>query len=136
MVQLYFLSIVLNALAGYVLLTGNEEGVLEFKSGFSLRDETFRLVLGVLLVIIGLLKILAPPLEGDVRVVGDLFPAVTGFLSGFILIFEYYRNRSSLEKPEHTEKPDHFLLKNRKIIGIAALVAAALHFLFPKVLFL
>lgn len=135
MLQFYFLSIILNALAGYILITGDVKGVLEFKSNFSLMDETFKLVVGILCAVTGLLKLLSP-IEGDLPVIGDLFPAILGLLAGFILIFEYYKNRSSLEESENTEKIDRILISNRKIIGIAALVIAVLHFLFPKVLLL
>ena len=135
MLQFYFLSVVLNALAGYILVSGEDKGILEFKGGFSLKDETFRLVVGILSVVTGLLKILSV-IEGDVPVVGDLFPALTGFLSGFILLFEYYRNRSSIDSIESTVKIDRILIANKKVIGMAAVIAAALHFLFPKVLLL
>jgi len=135
MLQFYFLSIALNALAGYILITGNEFGVLEFKSSFSLKDETLRLVIGILSVVTGILKILSP-VEGDIPVVGDLIPALAGLLAGFVLIFEYYRNRSSLETTEHTERIDRILISNKRIIGVLAIIAAALHFLFPKVLLL
>ena len=135
MLQFYFLSIFLNVLAGYILITGDEGGVLEFKSGFSLKDETFKLVVGILSVLTGLLKILSP-IEGDIPVVGDLIPAVSGFVCGFILIFEYYRSRSSLQTSEHTEKVNRLLVGNKKLIGVVALIVAVLHFLFPKVLLL
>ena len=135
MLQFYFLSIVLNALAGYILITKDSDDVLKFKGGFSLKDETFRLVVGILSALTGLLKILSV-VEGDVPVVGDLVPALTGIFSGFILIFEYYRSRTSLRVSEQAEKVDRLLVANKKIIGVAALVAAALHFLFPKVLLL
>ena len=135
MLQFYFLSIALNALAGYILLTGDRNDALEFKSGFSLKDETFRLVVGILSVIVGLLKILSV-VEGDVPVVGDLFPALSGFLCGFILIFEYYRSRTSLDISKHSEKVDRLLVSNKRIIGIIALITAVLHFLFPTVMLL
>ena len=135
MIQFYFLSIVINALAGYIFIAGDEGGVLEFKSGLSLKDETVRLVLGILSVITGLFKILSP-VEGNVPVVGDLIPALVGFVCGFILIFEYYRNRMSVNNPEQSEKIDRILVSNKKIIGIVAIAAAALHFLFPRVLLL
>jgi hypothetical protein len=135
MIQFYFLSIVLNALAGYLLFSGDESDALEFKGGFSLKDETFKLVVGILSALTGLLKILSS-VEGDVRVVGDLVPAITGLLGGFVLVFEYYRNRSSPEISDGAEKMDRFFSANKKIIGIVSLVAAVLHFLFPRVLFL
>ena len=135
MLQFYFLSIVLNSLAGYLLISGDSEDILEFKGGFSLRDETFKLIVGILAVAVGLLKLLSV-IDGDVPIIGDLFPALAGFLSGFILIFEYYRTRTTVESTDQTEKIDRILVRNKKIIGIAAFVAAALHFLFPKALLL
>jgi len=133
MVQFYFLSIVFNALAGYILISEDDD-VLEFKSGFSLKDDTFKFVVGILSAAVGLLKILSA-IEGDVRVIGDLFPAASGLLTGFILIFEHYRSRLSHETSEQTEKIEK-LFGYKKIIGVAAFIAAALHFLFPKVLLL
>jgi len=135
MIQFYFLSVLLNGLAGYILFTGDEGAVLEFKSGFSLKDETFKFVLGILLAITGLLKFLSP-IEGDIPIIGDFFPGLVSLLAGFVLIFEYYRNRSSLDSTEHTERIDRILVKNKKIIGMAAIIAAILHFIFPKVLLL
>ena len=135
MLQFYFLTVFLNALAGYILFTGDENGVLEFRSDFSLRDETFKFIVGILSVVTGLLKILSP-IEGDIPVIGDLVPGIANFLSGFILIFEYYRNRSSMDNSERTDRIDRILIRNKKIIGAAAIIAAILHFLFPKVLLL
>jgi len=137
MLQFYFLSIVMNALAGYILITGDEDSrsPLVFKGGFSIKDETFRLVVGIISALTGLMKILSV-VDGDVPVIGDFFPALAGFLSGFILIFEYYRTRTSLESSDSTEKVNRLLVANKKVIGMAAIVAAVLHFLFPTVLLL
>ena len=132
MLQFYFLSIVINLLAGYLLYKGDEDAVLAFKSGISLNDETVKLVTGVLSVIVGLMKILSV-IEGDVPVIGDLIPALTGFLAGFLLMYENYKNRTTLEG---SEKIDRILVGNRKIIGAAAIIAGVLHFFFPRVLLL
>jgi len=135
MLQFYFLSIAMNALAGYILITGDGDSPFTFKNGFSLKDETFKLVVGIIAALTGLMKILSV-IEGDVPVIGDFFPALAGFLAGFILIFEYYRSRTSMEASDNTEKVNRLLVANKKVIGVAALVAAALHFLFPTVLLL
>jgi len=135
MLQFYFLSVLLNALAGYILFTGDEKGVLEFKGNLSLKDETVRFVIGILTALTGLLKLLSP-VKGDVPVIGDLVPAIMGFLCGFALIFEYYRNRSSVEVTDRTERIDRILVSNKKIIGIAGIVAAILHFIFADVMLL
>jgi hypothetical protein len=136
MIQFYLLSILLNGLSGYVLVKepGDEDSELETGFRLSLGNETCRFVLGILTILMGLLKILSS-VQGDVRIVGDLIPALAGFLAGFVLVFEYYRSRSTLE-PEHTEKIEQLLVQNKKWVGFLALAAAALHFLFPSVLFL
>jgi hypothetical protein len=137
MIQFYFLSIFLNALSGYVLAFSpdvDDVDAMENKFRIPIYKESFRLVLGVLTILTGLLKILSA-IQGDVPVIGDLFPALAGFLAGFILIFEYYRSRSSIE-PEHTEKIEQHLIKNKKWVGFLTLAAAVLHFLFPTVLLL
>jgi hypothetical protein len=136
MIQFYFLSILLNGVTGYVLGIEQEgdEGSLDTGFKFSFRNATFRLVLGILAVLTGLLKLLSVT-SGDIPVIGDLVPALTGFVVGFILVFEYYNSRSELS----TEKADKlalFLKRNRKWIGFIAIASAALHFLFPSVLLL
>ena len=107
---------------------------MEFKSGFSLKDEIFKFVTGILSLLIGLLKLLSV-IEGDVPVIGDLLPAAANLLSGLVLVFEYYRSRSSVVVTAQADGIG-ILLGYKKIIGIASLVAAVLHFLFPKVLLL
>jgi hypothetical protein len=134
MIQLYFLSIFLNAIAGFVLVSGSGDGDMEIRTGVSLNNETLRLVLGILSMIVGVLKLLSAT-EGDIPVLGDLVPALTGFIAGFILIYEYYREHSTLE-PEKIAAVIAVLLDHKKIIGFLSMIAGALHFLFPKVLLL
>ena len=88
MLQFYFLSIVCNAAAGFVLFRNEEYPVSDdpgFK--FSIYNETFRMSLGVVTCLIGILKILSV-VPGEVKIIGDLLPALAGILSGFILLFE------------------------------------------------
>jgi hypothetical protein len=134
MIQFYFLSIVFNAAAGYCLITGGEDGEAESGLLASVQNETFRLILGILATVTGLLKLLSS-VQGDVPVAGDLLPALIGFITGFILLFEYYRGRAAIES-EFSEKLEGLLIKNKRWIGFLALAAAGFHFLFPTVLFL
>jgi hypothetical protein len=137
MIQFYFLSILFNAVVGYLLAMedrGTDTSSLEASFRFSVKNETFRLILGILTMLMGLLKILSS-VQGDVPVIGDLIPALTGMASGFILAFDYYQGHSSLNE-EKSEKLSRILGKNRRWIGFAAMASAALHFLFPSVLFL
>jgi hypothetical protein len=136
MIQFYFLSILLNALSGYALIKNSDDDAAGLETGFrlSFQNEICRLILGGAAILTGLLKILSS-LRGDVPVVGDIAPALAGLLAGFVLVFEYYRGRSTLE-PEHTEKIEQVLLHNKKWIGYFALTTAILHFFLPTVLFL
>ena len=144
MLQFYFLSVLMNALAGYILFFGdssNSSGVLDFRCGFSVKSETYRFVVGILTAFTGLFKLLSS-IQGDLPLIGDIVPAAAGILCGLILIFEYYRNRSAPgDSPEYSaddsgqpKKIDGFLIANKKLIGAAAMIAAILHFLFPTVL--
>ena len=141
MIQFYLLSVLLNALAGYLLLFGGSGGVLEFKAGFSLKDETLRLVVGIASAVTGLFKLLSP-VAGNVTLVGDIVPAAAGLLCGFALIFESYHNRNSTDGDDTDDsaqaprKIDRALVANKRIIGAAAIIASVLHFVFPMVLLL
>jgi hypothetical protein len=132
MLQFYFLSILCNAAVGFVLFKDEEHPVsddLGFK--ISIHNASFRLYLGIAACLTALLKILSV-VSGDIPIIGDIIPAFVGILAGFVLVFEYYKHHSSLES-EKSEKLELFFEKNRKWIGIAAIAAAALHFLFPTV---
>ncbi|MDR2136250.1 MAG: hypothetical protein LBO76_06500 [Treponema sp.] len=136
MVQFYFLSILLNAAAGFVLFTnggGGGAGAIEEEIRFSLQNETFRLILGILGAVTGLLKLLSP-VQGDIPVIGDLVPAAAGLVTGFILLFDYYHGRSFFEEGDN--RMTQIITVNRKWIGFAAMIVAALHFIFPQVLLL
>jgi hypothetical protein len=134
MIQFYFLSILFNAVSGYLLIndTDQEPGVTEGDIRLLMRNETLRLILGVLTMLMGLLKLLS---STDLPVIGDLIPSAMGLISGFILIFDYYRRHSTLES-EKSEKLSGTIGKNRRWIGFIAIASAALHFLFPSVLLL
>ncbi|MDR2101158.1 MAG: hypothetical protein LBP43_01145 [Treponema sp.] len=136
MIQFYFLSIFFNAITGYILITDGDRDEESLGSGirFSIRDKTLHLVLGILAAITGLLKLLSS-IQGDVPVLGDIIPAIIGFVVGFILVFEYYRDHSSLDNEKY-EKIEMILIKNKKFIGFVALISAGIHFLFPQVLLL
>ncbi len=135
MIQFYFLSILCNALAGYALLANADspssplDGIRSY-----VLDETFRLVLGVLTMATGFFKILSV-VRGDIPVIGDLFPALMGLSSGFILMYEFYKSRATVTSKE-SQKIEGIFIKNRKWFGYLTVISAGTHFLFPTVLFL
>jgi hypothetical protein len=136
MIQFYFLSILFNAATGCVLINEGTDTESSIESGlkFSLKNESFRLILGILTMVTGLLKLLSPT-QGDIPIIGDLLSSVTGLAAGFILLFGYYQGRSVIEDDKNARLGE-IVGKNRKWVGFAALIVAALHFLFPQALLL
>jgi len=141
MIQLYFLSILCNSFAGYILLTGidNETngsdtiGSMQ-KAHFSIKNPIVYLVSGILCIVTGVLKLLSPTMDG-VLILGDLVPAAAGIIAGLMLIFGIYR-QDSFSKSGELEKLSVNLLTFRKPIGIGLLIVSLVHFLFPQALFL
>jgi len=133
MPQLYFLSILCNGLAGYVLFTGNENNVT-VTAQISFKSPTFHLVLGIMCAVTGILKLLSPSFDG-ILILGDLIPAATGLIAGLLLIFGIYRQDMSAKAGE-LDRLGVSLLTFRKPIGLGLMVCALVHFLFPQALFL
>lgn len=175
MIQFYFLSILLNLLAGLIFIYAvkdslqsdivpsdsddsffhsSESDDLDFDSdqNFSdvksnpeksqlkslalpfLGDKTLQLVVGILSALTGLMKLLSP-IQFDVPVVGDLIPALTGLVSGAVLLLDWYQTQSGLELPLPLSIQNVYT-NGRKYLGIFCVIAATLHFIFPRVLFL
>jgi hypothetical protein len=134
MLPFYFLTILFNAISGYVLAFRKEGIQGENAFSFSFDNEVFRLALGAASIFTGLFKILSP-VAGNIPVIGDLVPALANLAGGCILIFEYYRNRTTL-RSEAVEQLGDVVDKNRKIVGFVSIGAAVLHFVFYSVPFL
>ena len=137
MYQIYLLSIVTILLSGIALAYDRLQQSLRIGSLFNeemLSGPTFRLILGVVTLLVGFFQFLTVA-PGDVLVVGDLVPALTGILLGSILAIDYYRERSTVET-SLMEALDRVFVKNGSNFGIIGIVVALLHFLFHRVLFL
>jgi len=132
MIQLYFLSILCNGLAGYVLFSGSDNTAE--KTGFSINTPTFHLVLGIMCAVVGILKLLSPTMD-KVIILGDLIPCAGGLIAGLMLIFGIYRQDMSAKAGE-LDRLGVSLLAFRKPIGLGLLAISILHFLFPQALFL
>jgi len=136
MVQFYLLSILMNIVAGYSLVSHETQpkgtkfdGIREF-----LKDGTIRLVLGILCSTVGFFKLLTV-MRGDIPVVGDLVPSLAGMAAGFTLLLEFYRGNSNVTT-DTLEKLDAIFVANKRIVGIVSIVSGFVHFLFANVLFL
>ena len=137
MVQFYFLSILANLVGGLALSAGYLEKRFPGLSGvreFFAAKPGLRVFLGVTAATTGFLKLLSAT-AGDVRVVGDLVPALCGLLLGTALLFDRYREKSTVSSAT-VEKVDRMLAKKQSLIGVVGVVVGLLHFLLPGVLLL
>jgi hypothetical protein len=137
MYQIYFLSILLNLVAGIVLA---HESLME-KISFDkvivpdlLQNPGFKAGLGVFTFVVGFLKFLSVT-QGDVPVAGDLLPALSGLIMGFTLVLQYYKEKSNVTT-DAVKTMDNIFAKNRNFIGIIGIIIAVIHFFLPRVLFL
>jgi hypothetical protein len=138
--QLWFLSVLLNVFAGLVLIFSprTDDGEMmdvsiESAAPAFFQHTTFRLVLGILCALIGIIKLFIT-LPG-IPIIGDLLPALAGIVGGGSLLVDYYKNSSSLavEFPAMVRK---ICIDDRKYAGIVCIIVAVLHFVFPKFYFL
>lgn len=121
-----------------VMGDGGDSASIENTLKFSPRSGAFRLVMGILTALTGILKLLSPSVD-NIPILGDLVPALAGIVAGFILVFGYYRENASPPLEEGGGKLDRIgeiFLHYKKAAGIILLAAALLHFLFPQALFL
>jgi hypothetical protein len=136
MVQFYLLSVIMNIVAGYALLSFQTEpkgtkfdGIREF-----LKDSTIRLVIGILCATVGFFKLLTV-MRGDIPVLGDFFPSLAGMAAGLTMLLEFYHANSTVATTT-IEKLDAIFISNRRLVGIVAITSGLVHFLFANVLFL
>lgn len=160
MLQFYFLSVLLNALTGIVLvcatdflstsasspgtapedddfLFGSEEGAAPEErrgpeaGGSFLDDMTFRLALGILTAFMGFMKLFVS-FGGSCPVLGDLLPALAGIAGGAVLLVEHLAvGRDDILLPDALER---FCTAGRRIVGCVCIGAAVLHFIVPRLL--
>ncbi len=130
MVQFYFLSVFMNLLGGLSLMLSPITSQRPAIAGLRvfLRDPTVSLVTGILAAVVGAFKLLTV-IRGDIPVVGDFLPAVAGITVGSTLILEHFRGGQG-------SRFEVFLLEHKAAIGLSAIIAGGVHFLFPMVLFL
>jgi hypothetical protein len=138
MLQFYLLSILLNCVAGFILISNKtpqaENESLETKTPELFKDKTFKLVIGIMCCFSALVKLLTS-FPGAVPILGDLIPSVAGLLGGASLLIEYYITQSPSEA-KLNPKLETIFIANKKYIGILCILSALLHFLFPKVILL
>jgi hypothetical protein len=137
MYQVYFLSVVSLVLSSIALGFDTLDERLHVGSFFSasaVKSPSFRLGLGIVTLVVGILQFLTTA-DGDVPVVGDLIPALTGIVLGGTLIVIYYKEKST-EESQTLDRLDRAFVQNASNLAYVGLVVALLHFLLHRVLFL
>lgn len=124
MLQFYFLSILFNLLAGFVLIN-SEKNYLDVKL---LNEKKFRLVLGILSGLAGVIKLFVV-VRTDIIILGDLLPAIAGIAGGIALLI----HEDNEKLPDWAKK---VFVANKYLVGICCMSIAIVHFVFPGALFL
>ena len=133
MVQFYALSVFVNLIAGLVVSTDSEDikNTTLLKVRDFVKDQTVGFTWGLLALVIGVFKLLSP-LQGDVPVVGDIVPAVSGIALGVVMLFDFFKAGTQISS-EIVDKIGGHIAKHRRAIGLFGMVSAVLHFFMPSV---
>jgi hypothetical protein len=156
MAQLYFLSIILNLVAGFVLVMREKKNGMEStgvddpemdpetsgrtgttKKEFSFQDlavnKGFHFFIGTVTFIIGVFKLLAS--YDGIVIVGDLLPAAAGVVLGGMLFVDYFKSTTTVQS-EIIDRLEQVFLRNKKYFGAAGIAVAIVHFIFPQIVLL
>lgn len=129
MVQFYFLSIIANFFGGAALAAdylGSKFPAFESMKGTFEKREV-KIGLGFTALIVGIFKLIVKPVGWAIPVAGDLVPALTGITVGLVLLLDFLKQKTGLEKT---------VMTYRMPLGIFSIIVAFLHFLFPGALLL
>ncbi len=137
MAQFYLLSVLSNMVAGLTLAGDYLGEKIPFLASFkNLRaNRPATVTIAIVTAIIGLIKLIVLSPGETVPVVGDLLPALTGIGLGGILLVEAFRQKVE-SQGESLKKISTAVLTYRVPVGIAGVVIALVHFLFPGVVIL
>ncbi len=138
MLQLYFLSIVLNITSGCALASdylADRSTVFTNMRDFFKASHVLKITLAVLTFIVGFFKFISVT-KGDTPVVGDFFPAICGLIGGTTLFLDYYRESSTSFNSQFVETLNRVFLDHKSIVGIGSIIIGLLHFIFPQAIFL
>lgn len=165
MLQFYFLAVLLNVMAGLILvyaadftrgtsLGASADGMADdmdagdVTTGDPADEDDGRLFAhesfmndSLFRLVVGILAVFSgvllfvSPVQDDAPVVGDLVPALACICGGAALLLEFYANKLS------TEIRLPFFLQvvmvtGRRYLGVFCIIAGIVHFIFPRVMFL
>jgi hypothetical protein len=125
MLQLFFLSIACNLIAGSILAS---DGISRRIKGFAavedlLSSRRAKLILGPSVLIVGFLVLFVPAASGPLMI-GDLIPSMVGMAMGIALLFEVFK-QDALFPAESSVKQ---VFAYRTTLGLLGIGVAVLHF--------
>ncbi len=165
MLQFYFLAVLLNVMAGLILvyaadfmrgtslgaaagdvpgdgLDAGESGEPDDGEGGgrlfaheSFMNDSLFRLVVGILAVFSGVLLFVSPVQDDTPVVGDLVPALACICGGATLILEFYANKLSTE----IRLPfflQGIMVTGRRYLGVFCIVAGIMHFIFPRVMFL
>ena len=136
MLQIYFLTVLTNIIAGLTIsstyLSTKIEGFQVFSE--KMENRKFRVVLGSITVITGIFTLLNHSAV-SMAILGDLIPAITAMAMGTILIIHYFYSEEE-ETNNIVKIVKELSEKYGNILGIAGIIIGLIHFIIPTALFL
>ena len=138
MVQMYLLSVVTITIGSVALagdyLAGKKTSL---KPIFDIiGSKNARWGIGSIAIIIGIFKMIFRSPGEDVRVVGDLLPALAGIGVGALLLFSAFHREPEGDPQTKIALFVEKALRRRAYIGLLGMLVSIVHFLFPGVLIL
>ena len=136
MFQLYLLTVLTTILAGSALASGFLSERFERFSDYTefMANPVYRVILGSVSILIGIIN-LFKTYEGDIAVLGELFPSIAGVVTGLILLAEFVNKRREDDEGTAAEiagKVGKFSGPYLTVIGISTVVIGVLHAILPR----
>lgn len=133
MFQVYLLTVVTNVLAGLALANGFLQQRFDRFADYTgfMANKVYRVVLGAITFLIGIITLFqAYPNQGVI--IGDLLPALSGLITGFLLVAEFVAKRGDSDAASDpaaglAKKVESFSGPYVAIVGLAAVVLGVLH---------
>ena len=129
--QIYFLTIVFNIIAGFLLCAEyirdklpSLKGLLDF-----LNSKEARFIAGIGSLITGVFKFISPV---GIVVIGDIIPALSSLALGVTLLMDFFKESGTFSS-DSIRKFDDLLLGHKELIGVIGLTVAVIHFFFAGV---
>ncbi|UGQ15855.1 hypothetical protein [Borrelia sp. RT5S] len=135
MLQMYFISVLLNILGGIVLafpiLREKFKFFVIFEEFVSLINDnkSIRSIFGTVFLVASIFEIITPY---GLPIIGNLFPAVSLFFIGFIF-FLSQKIPTNIQNSKEYGKFKSILEGNKRLIGILSIIIGIIHFFAAKV---